>query len=191
MKDSHFNDITNNILDEYNNIDKPKKSHYNNDFLLECEICNSTKNLESHHIIPQKDFDNNDSYDAFPALYLPTSHTDTIKKLYPAQTREDIVKQMISMRAKYQNFKSFAVSPIDQMFTAEQLNGAQILKANYFGSSFLRNNGNGKFELVPLPKQAQFSVLNGILVDDYDMDGNLDVLLNGNDYGTEVLVGVS
>ena len=33
-----------------------------------------------------KDFDNNDSYDAFPALYLPTSHTDTIKKLYPADT---------------------------------------------------------------------------------------------------------
>jgi hypothetical protein len=136
-----------------------------------------------------KDFDNNDSYDAFPALYLPTSHTDTIKKLYPAQTREDIVKQMISMRAKYQNFRSFAVSPIDQMFTPEQLKGAQILKANYFGSSYLQNKGNGQFALTPLPKQAQFSALNGILVDDYDADGNLDVLINGNDYGTEVTVG--
>jgi hypothetical protein len=136
-----------------------------------------------------KDFDNNDSYDAFPALYLPTSHTDTIKKLYPAQTREDIVKQMISMRAKYQNFRSFAVSPIDQMFTPEQLKGAQILKANYFGSSYLKNNGNGQFELSPLPKQAQYSALNGVLVDDYDADGNLDVLINGNDYGTEVSVG--
>ena len=136
-----------------------------------------------------KDFDNNDSYDAFPALYLPTSHTDTIKKLYPAQTREDIVKQMISMRAKYQNFRSFAVSPIDQMFTPEQLKGAQILKANYFGSSYLKNNGNGQFELSPLPKQAQYSALNGILVDDYDADGNLDVFINGNDYGTEVSVG--
>ena len=136
-----------------------------------------------------KDFDNNDSYDAFPALYLPTSHTDTIKKLYPAQTREDIVKQMISMRAKYQNFRSFAVSPIDQMFTPEQLKGAQILKANYFGSSYLKNKGNGQFELSPLPKQAQYSALNGILVDDYDADGNLDVFINGNDYGTEVSVG--
>jgi hypothetical protein len=136
-----------------------------------------------------KDFDNNDSYDALPALYLPTSHTDTIKKLYPAQTREDIVKQMISMRAKYQNFRSFAVSPIDQMFTPDQLKDAQILKANYFGSSYLQNKGNGQFALTPLPKQAQFSALNGILVDDYDADGNLDVLINGNDYGTEVTVG--
>lgn len=136
-----------------------------------------------------KDFDNNDSYDAFPALYLPTSHTDTIKKLYPAQTREDIVKQMISMRAKFQNFKSYALTPIDQMFTPEQLKGAQILKANYFGSSYLQNKGNGQFELSPLPKQAQFSAINGILVDDYDADGNMDVLINGNDYGTEVTVG--
>ena len=136
-----------------------------------------------------KDFDNNDSYDAFPALYLPTSHTDTIKKLYPAQTREDIVKQMISMRAKFQNFKSYALTPIDQMFSPEQLKGAQILKANYFGSSYLQNKGNGQFELTPLPKQAQFSAINGILVDDYDADGNMDVLINGNDYGTEVTVG--
>jgi len=136
-----------------------------------------------------KDFDNNGSYDAFPALYLPTSHTDTIKKMYPAQTREDIVKQMISMRSKYQNFRSFALSPIDQMLTPEQLKGAQILKANQLQSSYIKNLGNGKFELSTLPIQAQFSALNGMQVDDFNADGNLDVLINGNDFGTEVSVG--
>nr|MDQ6904014.1 RNA-binding protein [Bacteroidota bacterium] len=40
-----------------------------------------------------------------------------------------------------------------------------------------------------LPVQAQFSVLNGMLVHDFDGDGNLDVLINGNDYGTEVNLG--
>ena len=136
-----------------------------------------------------KDFDNNGSYDAFPALYIPTSHTDTIKKLFPAQTRDDIVKQMISTRAKYQNYKSFAAARIDQLFTPEQLKGAQILKANYLVSSYLKNNGNGKFELSVLPIAAQVSILNGMEVDDFDGDGNLDVLINGNDYGTEVSVG--
>jgi hypothetical protein len=53
----------------------------------------------------------------------------------------------------------------------------------------LRNDGNGKFTLVPLPAQAQFSVINGMVVDDFDGDGNLDVLVNGNDYGTEPNVG--
>ena len=136
-----------------------------------------------------KDFDNNGSYDAFPALYLPTSHTDTIKKLFPAQTRDDIIKQMIGARSKFQNYKIFATARIDQLFTPEQLKGAQILKANYFGSSFLKNMGNGKFELAMLPNSAQISTLNGMEVDDYDGDGNLDVLINGNDFGTEVSVG--
>ena len=37
--------------------------------------------------------------------------------------------------------------------------------------------------------QAQISALNGMAVDDFDGDGNLDVLINGNDWGTEVTVG--
>jgi hypothetical protein len=53
----------------------------------------------------------------------------------------------------------------------------------------LRNDGEGKFTLIPLPMLAQVSMLNGMVVDDYDGDGNLDVLINGNDYGTEVSVG--
>ncbi len=40
-----------------------------------------------------------------------------------------------------------------------------------------------------MPAQAQLSVLNGLLVDDFDGDGNPDVLINGNDFGTEVIVG--
>jgi len=57
MKDDHFNKRTNEILDEYDNI-KVKKSNYNNNvYLLECYICKNKSNLESHHIIWQKDFD--------------------------------------------------------------------------------------------------------------------------------------
>src|SRR4029079_14425586 len=40
-----------------------------------------------------------------------------------------------------------------------------------------------------LPWQAQLSALNGMMVDDFDGDGNLDLIINGNDYGTEGTVG--
>ena len=136
-----------------------------------------------------KDFDNNGSYDAFPTLYLPTSHTDEVKKEYPAQTRDDIVKQMIGMRAKFQNYKTFATATKDQLLSKEQLAVAQVVKANNLSSSYIQNIGASKFEMTTLPIQAQFSVLNGMQVDDYDGDGNLDILMNGNDYGTEVSVG--
>ena len=43
--------------------------------------------------------------------------------------------------------------------------------------------------MIPLPMQAQISQLCGMVVDDFDGDGNLDVAINGNDYGTEVSTG--
>jgi hypothetical protein len=136
-----------------------------------------------------KDFDKNGSYDAFPALWLPTTHVDTTRKLYPVQVREDVIKQMIGTRAKFQNFKSFASATIDQLFTQEQMKGALELSANNFASVYLKNNGNGKFVMTPLPLAAQYSTLNGMEVDDFDGDGNLDVLMNANDFGTEVTIG--
>lgn len=96
---------------------------------------------------------------------------------------------MIGMRSKFQNYKSFATATMDKLFTPEQLKGALILKANNLKSCYCRNDGDGKFTLIPLPLQAQLSALNGMTVDDFDGDGNLDLLINGNDYGTDVLVG--
>jgi hypothetical protein len=135
------------------------------------------------------DFDNNGSYDAFPSLYIRTSQQDTSKKNFPAHGRDDIVKQMIKMRSKFQNYKSSAVATIDQLFTEKQAEGALVLKATDLRSSYIRNDGNNKFTLIPLPAMAQFSAINGIIADDFDGDGNTDLLFNNNDYGTDVLVG--
>ncbi len=110
-------------------------------------------------------------------------------KEFPVQTRDDIIKQMIGMRVKFQNYKSFAVATMDEVLPEEMRKGAIRLKANMLQSVYLRNNGNGKFTIIPLPMQAQISQLCGMTVDDFDGDGNLDVIMNGNDYGTELTVG--
>ena len=135
------------------------------------------------------DFDNNGNYDAFPSIYLQTSQKDTTWKEYPVHTRDDAIKQMISLRSKFQNYKSYAIATIDQLFSEAQLSNSLILRANYLKSSLCRNDGNNKFTLIPLPAQAQISILNGMITEDFDGDGNLDVLINGNDWGTEVSVG--
>ena len=62
MKDINFNTRTNEILNEYDDMVVPKKSHYNDEYMIECEVCKTKKNLESHHIIPQKDFDDNETH---------------------------------------------------------------------------------------------------------------------------------
>lgn len=136
-----------------------------------------------------KDFDNNGTYDAFLSLYLPASQTDTERKDFPAESRDEILKEMPSLRKKFETYKSFAVAPIDSILSPQQREGALKLHANYFSSVFLKNNGNGKFTAIPLPAQAQISVLDGMAVGDYNGDGNLDVVINGNDYGTEPIIG--
>ncbi len=136
-----------------------------------------------------KDFDNNGTYDAILSLYLPASQTDKVKKDFPAESRDDILKELPRLSRKYPKYKDFAVATMDSLFSPTEREGAQYLKANYLSSAWLRNDGNGRFTMIPLPIQAQFSVLNGITVGDYDGDGNLDVLINGNDYGTEPIIG--
>ena len=54
--------IKNQLLEKSDGIVTDKKSHYNKSkYVDKCEICNCTKNLETHHINFQKDF-NKDGY---------------------------------------------------------------------------------------------------------------------------------
>ena len=137
--------------------------------------------------ITAKDFDHNGAYIAITSLYLPDPQGQ--KREFPAFGRDDIARQFPSIKKRYATYKPFALATMDDVLTPEQRNGALRLQANTFQSCFLRNDGGGKFTFVPLPKEAQVSVINGMVIDDFDGDGNLDILLNGNDYGTEVSTG--
>ena len=137
--------------------------------------------------ITAKDFDNSGAYSAIPSIFLPDQNGE--KKEFPVQGRDDMLKQMISMKKKFTNYKSFATATMDDILSPEQRKGALRLKANMLKSCFLRNDGNNKFTIIPLPIEAQVSALNGMETGDFDGDGNLDVIINGNDYGTDVSIG--
>ena len=134
-----------------------------------------------------KDFDNNGSYDMLTSLYLPDQNGEM--KEFPAMSRDDLLREMNSMRKRFPTYRSYAVATMDSVLTPEQRQGAMILQANEFRSCLFRNDGRGKFTMIPLPAQAQFSVLNGMVEGDFDGDGNPDLVINGNDYGTEVSSG--
>ncbi|HLO79487.1 MAG TPA: VCBS repeat-containing protein [Chitinophagaceae bacterium] len=135
-----------------------------------------------------KDFDKNGSYDAFPTVFIPDVANGT-RKEFPAFTRDDVIKQIIGFRQKFPGYKPFAQATIKEMFTAEEMKDALVLKANYMQSAFIRNDGGGKFTITPLPALAQWSAINGMVADDVDGDGNLDLVASTNDFGTEVTVG--
>lgn len=134
-----------------------------------------------------KDFDHNGIYDLITSLYLPDSAGE--KKEFPADTRDDLLRQINAMRVRFPDYRSYAVAEMDKVLTPEQRKGALILAANDMATSFLRNDGGGKFTVMPLPPEMQWSVINGMSAADYDGDGHLDLAVSGNDYGTEPSIG--
>ncbi len=133
------------------------------------------------------DFDNNGFYDAIPTIFIPDA--DGRKQEYTFHGREDLIKQMIVMRKRFPYFKDFTNASIDKLLTPEEQQSALVLKANYLESAYVENKGDGTFTIHSLPIQAQIAPIFGMVADDVDRDGNVDVILIGNDFGGEVLAG--
>ena len=55
-----------------------------------------------------------------------------------------------------------------------------------FASSYFENLGQGRFSCQALPLEVQQSAINSILVNDFDHDGDPDLVLMGNFYPVEV-----
>lgn len=145
--------------------------------------CNNNEPLT----IYGKDFDDNGRYDSFISCYFKDSLGT--KREYFYHSRDDMVKQLITIRRKYERYGDFGEATVDKVFSQDELKGATILKANWMNSSYLENLGNGHFKLTALPIEAQLAPVYGVLPYDLDQDGLLDLLLVGNDYGMEVFQG--
>lgn len=108
---------------------------------------------------------------------------------YPLVGRDEIVRQMPQLRSKYAAYADFGASRIEDIFPAPELRQAKVLEARVFASSVALNNGNGTFNLHPLPIEAQFAPIYAVLADDFDDDGHPDLLVAGNFHGVTPVRG--
>lgn len=136
-----------------------------------------------------KDFDNNGSIDPIIACYQKESLDTDIRKLYPVHFWDELNQQSPKFRKKFATYKKYGQTTMDQFFTKDELEGVVIMEANHMESSYIENLGNGTFSIKSLPRGVQIAPVNGMVSDDFDGDGNLDVLMVGNDYSNEVFAG--
>ncbi len=133
------------------------------------------------------DFNKDGYYDAIPTAFYRAD--DGNFREFPYNNRDEMGKQIIQVRQRFQEYAKFSTAGINDIFKPEELKEAIILKANWTKSSYIENLGSGKFAIKPLPIVAQMAPLFGTVAEDFDGDGNLDVLLAGNDYGSDLVVG--
>lgn len=133
------------------------------------------------------DFDKSGTLDPVLCYYLPGE--DGKRASYPAHPRDELITQMTPMRKRFTNYADYAVARTEDIFSEEEMEKAYVARSEYFKTSYVENLGNGKFSMKALPVEAQFAPVFGILCNDYDGDGNLDLLLSGNSYAPEVQTG--
>ena len=135
-----------------------------------------------------KDFNGDGLLDAIPSLYLLDALGGK-RKQFPAASRDELIKEVIGMKARFQTYKDYAAADMNKVLNEEEQTDAMILQATNFKSILFKNRGKGRFEISPLPMQAQIGALYGMVAEDVNGDGNVDLVINGNDYGTEVNTG--
>ncbi|WP_057940017.1 VCBS repeat-containing protein [Algoriphagus resistens] len=128
------------------------------------------------------DFDKNGSIDPIYECYLGDS-------AFPYASRDELLDQMAGMRSKFTDYASYSNAKIEDLFTVQQLEEAQVLVANSLESIYLENTGSG-FKARPLPSEAQAFPIYAIQSLDVNADGNMDLILGGNQTFTRIRIGV-
>jgi hypothetical protein len=129
-----------------------------------------------------KDFDGNGFVEQILSVYNGGTS-------YPLVLRDDLIKALPYLKARFLNYEDYARRTVADIFSPKELEGAVLRSAHTFATTLVRNDGGGRFTLVPLPQEAQIAPVYGILATDVDRDGAADLLLAGNFDGVEPELG--
>jgi len=121
------------------------------------------------------DFDNNGTIEQ-----VVTTHKDG--KDYPLHMKRELTSQLVSLKKENLKASEYAKKSITELLSKEKLANALVKEAVISETIIAVNEGNGKFSIKELPGRVQFSCICGISCVDVNQDGNLDLVMAGNNF---------
>jgi hypothetical protein len=128
------------------------------------------------------DFDNNGSLDQV----ICSNHNGIS---YPFASLDELSGQISGLGKKFPDYSDFGGKSMKDIFGKAALDLCIVKRAVLFESCLFLNKGDGTFETLRLPVEAQFSAVRNILVRDINKDGKPDLVLAGNDYAVRPSYG--
>ncbi|WP_350293086.1 VCBS repeat-containing protein [uncultured Croceitalea sp.] len=101
---------------------------------------------------------------------------------YPIHQKKELTGQLVSLKKQNLKASDYAKRTIEELFPQEVIDNAIVKKASISESVIAINEGDGKFTIKKLPQRVQFSCICGITCTDVNQDGNLDLIMAGNNY---------
>ena len=119
------------------------------------------------------DFDLNGSIEQ-----LITTYEEGIE--YPFVMRQDIIDQIPSLKSRITSFSQYGTFTLDSLFNHEIIQKSVVHKVYDLKSSVILNQGDGTFELIPLPAAAQLFPVYSIISGNWSGDSMIDLIIGGN-----------
>ncbi|MEO5595041.1 MAG: VCBS repeat-containing protein [Chitinophagaceae bacterium] len=128
------------------------------------------------------DFDDNGKKEQILTYYLQG-------KEIPFASKAELEKQIPVLKKRFLYAEDFAKASLENLFTREKLQQAEVSTANYFANAVLINKGNLNFDIQALPWQAQLSTYRDAVVVNANNDSLPDIFLAGNFYENNIEMG--
>ena len=163
-----------------------KSGDFNGDGQLEFIVGNLGLNYKYHatkekpFMIYGNDFDENGKYDIVLSFI-------NDEGTFPLRGRQCSSEQIPSIASEFENYDQFAKASLQEVY-GEKLNQSLHYRITDFRTVMMQKK-NGVYVLKPLSNESQMSPVFGIGCQDFDKDGNLDIVLGGNLFIAEVETG--
>jgi hypothetical protein len=135
---------------------------------------------------------NEESFDVYAYDYDKNGNLDIVLGYYydgtqyPLRGRQCSSDQIPAIKVKFKDYNSFAQATLEDVYSEGDLESALHYRVRTFASSYVENHGDQSFTVKKLPNQVQLSSINGIVSEDFNKDGNLDLIVGGNMFNAEV-----
>lgn len=121
------------------------------------------------------DFDNNGTIEQIITK-------DIAGNAKPIILKKELTSQISSLKKQSLRNADYAKKSINDLFSSDVIDNS-IFKTSVESKSIIAlNDGKNSFRVIPLPKEVQLSCVCGISCFDVNNDGNLDLLLGGNNF---------